>query len=418
MDIHLGHVITPLSGSRELLDLPRGAVTVEQGRIMSITPWDGTPHPDATIHDHGECLIIPGFVDTHVHYPQIGAIAAPGPDLAGWLKHHIYPAEARFADESLADATAEFFTSQLIANGVTTAAVFATVHPGSVEALFRHAQRHNLRILSGKTCMDRNAPEELLDTPESALAESALLLDRWHGQGRLEYAITPRFALSSSPEQLRNLGELAAAHPEVLVQTHLAENREECEQVAKLFPDALDYTDVYEQAGLVHNRSIFAHALHLSGREVGALRNRGAAVAHCPSSNFFLGSGVFERNRFQGIPIGLGSDIGAGTSLCPLATLRAAHSAARLQGDTLDAAELLHLATLGGAEALGVDKRVGSLEAGKDADLVVLDPESSPILRHRADQTTNTAELLFAVIMLGDERAVAQTFIADATPLR
>lgn len=441
MDIHLGHVVTPQDATStnispstpDLLDIPDAAVVVDGSIIAAVGEASDildaySSTTAATVHDHGDALIIPGLVDCHVHYPQIGMIASPGEQLLDWLDRYTFPAEARFADKAHAEATAEFFTDQLIRNGVTTALVFSTVHPHSVDALFTAAQRKDLRIITGKMCMDRNAPADLLDTPESAVADSKALIDRWHGTGRLEYAITPRFAPTSSDAQLRALGELAADHPDVLIQTHLSENTAECDWVRELFPQASDYTDVYDRAGLVRERAVFGHAVHLSDRELTRLDEAHASLAHCPTSNNFLGSGLFPLKDILGkvpdLRIGFGSDVGAGTSLSPLATAGEAYKVSRLlasaastSGTTaLTAAELLYHSTLGGARALGVDAHVGSLAPGKDADLVILDPAAGtapsgtpadPVLAHRAAQCTTTEELLFACLMLGDDRTVA-----------
>ena len=441
MDIHLGHVVTPQDATStnispstpDLLDIPDAAVVVDGSIIEAVGEASDildaySSITAATVHDHGDALIIPGLVDCHVHYPQIGMIASPGEQLLDWLDRYTFPAEARFADKAHAEATAEFFTDQLIRNGVTTALVFSTVHPHSVDALFTAAQRKDLRIITGKMCMDRNAPADLLDTPESAVADSKALIDRWHGTGRLEYAITPRFAPTSSDAQLRALGELAADHPDVLIQTHLSENTAECDWVRELFPQASDYTDVYDRAGLVRERAVFGHAVHLSDRELTRLDEAHASLAHCPTSNNFLGSGLFPLKDILGkvpdLRIGFGSDVGAGTSLSPLATAGEAYKVSRLlasaastSGTTaLTAAELLYHSTLGGARALGVDAHVGSLAPGKDADLVILDPTAAttasgtpadPVLAHRAAQCTTTGELLFACLMLGDDRTVA-----------
>jgi guanine deaminase len=422
--LHTGHVVTPLTGVDDLLDLPGGGVVVDRsdGTVEAVGKASDLrkAYPDATVADHGDRLIVPGFVDCHVHYPQLGMIASPGEELLDWLDRYTFPAEARFADEAWAQTRARLFTDQLIAHGVTTACVFSTVHKGSADALFRAAHDRNLRIITGKTCMDRNAPDELLDTPDSAVADSLDLLERWHGVGRLEYAVSPRFAPTSSDAQLRALGELAAAHPDVVIQTHLAENRGECRWVAELFPDAVDYTDVYDAVGLVRRRAVFGHAVHLSDRETGRLAEAHASLAHCPTSNNFLGSGLFPLHdiAFAGgddLRIGLGSDVGAGTSLSPLTTAGEAYKVSRLLGSPLAVAELLRLSTLGGAEALGVADSVGSLEVGKDADLVVLDPASSPVLEQRAEQCTTTAELLFALMILGDDRAVSAVAVAGDT---
>ena len=417
LNIIKGHVLTPVIGG-DVLDIPRGAVAWSNGAIVDVGPVEEVlrrnPGAASTL-DHGERLIIPGLIDTHVHFPQIGMIASPGHELLQWLEQYTFPAEAAFANDVHCDTVADFFTDQLIANGVTTACVYGTVHPGSVDALFRHARTRGLRIISGKVCMDRNAPDELLDTPDSAAQQSLELYHRWHGVDRLEYAITPRFAPTSSDAQLQALGELASSLPDVPIQTHLSENSGECAWVSELFPWATDYTDVYEKFGLVRRRSVFGHAIHLSDSELSRLGAAEASLAHCPTSNFFLGSGIFGVNqaqKYSGLHVGLGSDVGAGTSLNPLATCAAAYQASRMIGSPLSATELLTLATLSSAEALGVGKHVGSLEPGKDADLVVLDPESSPVLRNRADNATTTAELLFALMMLGDDRAIAEVIVA------
>lgn len=417
----LGHVVTPTtSGTDGLLDIPGGAVAHADGTILDVGDAQDVlaRHPGALVEDHGDRFIVPGFVDAHVHYPQIGMIASPGLELLDWLERFTFPAESRFTDDAHADRVADFFTDQLVANGVTTACVYATVHPGSADALFRQAQRKNLRIITGKVCMDRNAPDHLLDTPSSAVEDSVALLERWHGVGRLEYAITPRFAPTSSDAQLAALGELTASYPDVVVQTHLSENTAEIERVRTLFPGTRDYTDVYDKAGLVRRRSVFGHGVHLMDRELRRLGQAEASVAHCPTSNFFLGSGMFGVIRAQsvaGLRVGLGSDVGAGTSLSPLVTLGAAYQASRMLGAPLDVGQLLRVATLGGAEALGVEESVGSLETGKDADLVVLDPsgpQNSAVLRHRVDGARSLEEILFAMMVLGDERSVARTVVA------
>lgn len=417
----LGHVVTPTTSATDgFLDIPAGAVAHADGAILDVGDVRDVlaRHPGALVEDHGDRFIVPGFVDAHVHYPQIGMIASPGLELLDWLDRFTFPTESQFADDTHAHRVADFFTDQLVDNGVTTACVYATVHPGSADALFRQAQRKNLRIITGKVCMDRHAPDHLLDTPSSAVEDSLALLERWHGVGRLEYAITPRFAPTSSDAQLTALGELAASYPDVVVQTHLSENTAEIARVRSLFPGTRDYTDVYDRAGLVRRRSVFGHGVHLSDRELRRLGQAEASVAHCPTSNFFLGSGMFGVARAQavaGLRVGLGSDVGAGTSLSPLATLGSAYQASRMLGAPLDVGQLLRLATLGGAEALGVEESVGSLETGKDADLVVLDPsgpQNSAVLRNRVDRAQTLEEILFATMVLGDEGAVARTVVA------
>jgi guanine deaminase len=414
-----GHVLTPVDGSPgEVLDLERGAVAMRGGRILAVGGAEEVlaRHPGGSVESHGERLVVPGFVDCHVHYSQLSMIASPGLELLEWLRDYTFPAEARFADPAHCAEAADFFTEQLILHGVTTACVYPTVHPGSAHALFRSARAKGLRLITGKVCMDRNAPEPLLDTPERAYEQSLELLEAWHGRGRLEYALTPRFAPTSSPRQLELLGRLAEEHPDVVIQTHLAESLPECGWVGELFPSAGDYTAVYERYGLVRERSVFGHALHLSEGELDRLAAARASLVHCPTSNLFLGSGLFEfeRLRRRGLRIGLGSDVGAGTSLSPLASLNEAYKVSRMVGEPMDPFGALRLATLGGAEALGRADRVGSLEAGKDADLVVLDPWATPVLGRRAECAESMAELLFALTMLGDDRSVRAVYVAGA----
>ncbi|MCT1366867.1 guanine deaminase [uncultured Kocuria sp.] len=415
-----GHVVSPLSGAdRETLDLERGAVVVCDGRILDVgearTMIDD--YPEASVESFGDRLIIPGFIDCHAHYSQMAMIASPGLQLLEWLDNFTFPAESEFADAGHCAEMADFFTTQMIAHGVTSACVYATVHPESVRALFRSAKSKNLRIMTGKVCMDRHAPEHLLDTPELAYEQSRELLEEWHGVGRLEYAITPRFAPTSSVRQLELLGQLAQEHPEAVIQTHLSENPAECAWVSELFPEEADYTAVYERFGLVRKRAVFGHATHVSDSELSRLGSGQASLAHCPTSNLFLGSGLFtlkKNAQIAGLKIGLGSDVGAGTSLSPLVSLNEAYKVSRSVGGPLDSFEALRLATLDSAEALGIEDSVGSLEAGKDADVVILDPETNPVLRMRASHAKTTAELLFATMMLGDDRTIHGVYVAGS----
>lgn len=356
-------------------------------------------------------LIVPGFIDAHIHYPQIDRIASHGAQLLDWLDQHIFPAEKAFADRAHADTVAEAFLTELLRNGTTSALVFATVHPQSVDALFDAATRRNMRIISGKVLMDLG-PDGLADTVESGRAESEALIRRWRANKRLGYAVTPRFALTSSDAQLREAGALLAAHPDVLLHTHLSENIGECAAVAARFPDARDYLDVYDRFGLVGPRSIFAHCVHLPDRACARLHESGAGVAICPSSNLFLGSGFFDfgqadRHRLR---LGLGTDVGAGTSFSMLSTAGLAYQAALARGDQLDPFRALYLATAGSAALLHIADRVGSLEPGQEADFAVIDPAATPLLTRRTNGAT-LAERLFALQILGDDRAVTRTYV-------
>jgi guanine deaminase len=357
-------------------------------------------------------LIVPGFVDAHVHYPQIDRIASHGEQLLDWLDRHIYPAEQAFADRAHAEATAAFFLDELLRNGTTTALVFATVHAHSVDALFEAALARGMRIVSGKVLMDLG-PKGLRDTPGTGRAESEALIARWRGRGRLGYAVTPRFALTSSDAQLHTAGALLAAHPDALMHTHVAENRVEVAAVSERFADAADYLDAYERFGLVGPRSVFAHGIHLEDRALGRMAQAGAGIAFCPTSNLFLGSGLFDLARVcgHGVKLGIGTDVGAGTSFSILATLGEAYKVCQMRGLSLDPFRALHLATAAGARLLGLGDRIGALVPGQEADFVVLDAAATPLLARRT-AGQSLAERLFALQILGDDRAIHSTYVA------
>jgi guanine deaminase len=341
-------------------------------------------------------------------------IAAYGEQLLEWLETYTFPTERRFADPDYAALMAEAFVAELLRNGTTTAVTLCSVHPESVDALGRVAERVNLRLVLGKVLMDRNAPPELCDTPERAYHESKQLIERWHERGRLLYAITPRFAPTSSPAQLRVAAELWNEHRSTYLHTHLSENRAEIEWVKSLFSEHESYTAVYDHFGLVTERSIFAHAIHLSEPELALLHERGATVAFCPSANLFLGSGLFPYRamREAGVRVAIGTDVGAGTSFSLLRTLSEAYKVLQLQGERLSAHQGAYLATLGGARALRLDGWIGNFEPGKEADFVVLDFDSTPLLRLRCAAAAELDERLFALMMLGDDRAVLRTYVA------
>ncbi|AOH83879.1 guanine deaminase [Sphingomonas panacis] len=356
-------------------------------------------------------LIVPGFIDAHVHYPQMDRIAAHGEQLLDWLTRHIFPAEKAFAHRAHADAVADAFLTELLRNGTTSALVFPTVHEHSVDALFEAALARRMRIVSGKVLMDLG-PEGLADTPDTARTGSEALIARWRGRGRLGYAVTPRFALTSSDAQLQVAGDLVAAHPEVLMHTHLAENVRECDAVAARFPDAYHYLDAYDRFGLVTPRSVFAHGVHLSDRACTRLAETGAGIAVCPSSNLFLGSGFFDFRQADahGVAFGLGTDVGAGTTFSMLHTAGLAYQAALARDYPLDPFRALYLATAGSAALLHIADRVGALEVGQEADFVVLDCAATPLLARRT-AGAGLAERLFALQILADDRAIARTYV-------
>jgi guanine deaminase len=389
---------------------PDGLLVVEDGVViargayetLADTYADAEPLPG---------LVVPGFIDAHVHYPQTDRIASYGEQLLDWLDKHIFPAEKAFVDKAHADEVAAFFLDELLRNGTTSALVYPTVHEQSVDALFEAAMLRNMRVVSGKVLMDLG-PEGLNDTVASGRASSEALIRRWRGRGRLGYAVTPRFALASSDAQLADAGALLAEYPDVLMHTHLSENVHEIAAVAARFPDSADYLNAYDRFGLVTARSVFAHGVHLPERACARLQESGAGVAVCPSSNLFLGSGHFDFGQADrhGLRLGLGTDVGAGTSFSMLRTAGLAYQAALAREDRLDPFRALYLATAGSAALLHIGNRVGALEVGQEADFVVLDPAATPLLARRT-QGADLATRLFALQILGDERAIARTYV-------
>lgn len=396
----------------------RGGVLVEGGIIRATGPATAlqSAHPGARVHDYGNRLISPGFVDAHIHYPQTAIIASWGKRLIDWLNTYTFPEEMRFHDPDYAAQAAQTCIDLMLSHGTTTFCSYATIHPASVDALFTAAEGRGMRVLAGKTCMDRNAPDGLRDTPQSAYDDSKMLLERWHGRGRLSYVITPRFAPTSSREQLEALGALWAEYPDCLMQTHLSEQSEEIAWVRGLFPDARDYLDVYEHFGLIGRGALFGHAIHLEPRERARLKEAGAALIHCPTSNAFIGSGLFDMAglKAEGQRVGLASDIGGGSSFSMLRTMAAAYEIGQLRGTALHPAHLWWLATAGSAAALGLDGQIGRLMPGMDADLIVLDLESTPAIAQRSRRAESLWEAVFPTIMMGDDRAIAATWVGGA----
>jgi guanine deaminase len=393
-----------------------GVLLVEDDLIKAVGPAE-TLLPtlgDIDLIEYENALITPGFIDTHIHFPQTGMVGAYGEQLLDWLNNYTFPCESQFGDKAHADRVAEIFLAELLRNGTTTALVFASMHPESVNALFEAAERLNLRLITGKVMMDRNAPDYLTDTADSSYAESKALIERWHGKGRLHYAVTPRFAPTSTPAQLTLAGQLLSEHEGLYMQTHISENVKEVEWVKALFPERKNYLDVYDHYQLLGERSVLAHGVHLCDDECARLAETGSAIAFCPTSNLFLGSGLFDlaqAERFK-VNVGLGTDVGGGTSFSLLQTLNEAYKVMQLQGEKLSPFKSLYLATLGGARALRLEERIGTLQPGSDADFVVLDYKATPLLDYRISQSKSFEETLFVLMTLGDDRTVAQTYAA------
>ncbi len=368
---------------------------------------------DTPVTDYRGKLIVPGFIDCHVHFPQLDIIGSFGAQLLDWLNQYAYPAEMKFADPDYARAVAVAFVDELLRNGTTTALVFGTVHAHSADAIFEAAEARGMRLVAGKVLMDRNCPVALRDDAETGYDESKALIERWHGRGRLGYAITPRFALTSSEAQLAAAGKLAAEYPDVWIHTHLAENTDEVDEIARQFPDSRSYLDVYDSFGLLRERAVFAHCLHMDDRDRASMATLGGAAAFCPTSNLFLGSGLFDlaAMREAGVSCGLGTDVGGGTSLSLLRTASEAYKVLHLQEHALPATRALYLATLGAAEALYLEDRIGNFEAGKEADFVVLDYEGSSLTSRRCAAAQTIEEKLFALMTLADDRHVAATYL-------
>ena len=375
--------------------------------------------PAVKVHDHRNKLIMPGFIDTHVHYPQIDMIAAYGEQLLDWLNNYTFVTEANFGDPKVAHDTAQFFLNQLLANGTTSAMVFATSHPLSAEAFFAESHRLNTRMITGNVLMDQNAPEPLCVPAEQSIRDTQNIIDKWHERGRQHVAITPRFAITSSPEQLRLAGELYTSYDSVYLQTHLAENRDEVAFVQQLYPNHKGYLDVYDDMGLLGRRTTLAHGIYLETPEYECLRETGTQISHCPTSNLFLGSGLFDLPKtlsYTGVSIA--TDVGAGTSLSMLTTLSEAYKIQQLQSNQLSAHQGLYQITLGNAQSLLLDDKIGNFMPNKEADFVVIDMKATELLERRMAQTKSLEEQLFVLMMLGDDRVIEQTVVAGVSRYR
>ena len=396
--------------------LEDGLLFIQNGHILAHMPWQEgeqyiDPHKGYT--DLRGKLLLPGFIDTHVHYPQTEMIGAFGEQLLEWLTTYTFPVESQFADEAYAKEIAEFFIHQLVSNGTTTALVFCTLHPESVEALFTEALRLNMRLIAGKVMMDRHAPDYLSEDAKQSYRQTRALIQRWHHRGRLGYAITPRFAPTSSPELLAAVSLLREEFPDTWLQTHLSENPNEVAWVSDLWPEHERYLDVYHHYGLTGERSVFAHAIHLHHSEWQCLHDTGSAVAFCPTSNLFLGSGLFRLPACwqHRVRMGIGTDVGAGTTFSMLRTLGEAYKVGQLQSYRLRASEAFYHATLGGAHALRLDEKIGNFTPGKEADFVVIDPDVTPLQRLRNRRCQDIYEQLFVLMTLGDERNISETWV-------
>jgi guanine deaminase len=406
-------------GNSALRHQADGVLVVRDGKVAAVGPANATLRtlpPGAAVTDYRGKLILPGFVDTHVHYAQTDMIASYGAQLLEWLERYTFPAEARFKDRDHASAVAEFFIRELLGNGTTTAMTFATTHKPSVDAIFEAAQRRSMRLVAGKVLSDRNVPEEVRDTAQSGYDDSKALIEAWHGRDRLGYAVTPRFAPTSTERQLDLCGTLLEQHPGVHLQSHVAENRSEVEWVAALFPWSRSYLDVYDHYGLLCERAVYAHCIHLDTTDRERMAATGAAMSFCATSNLFLGSGLFDLSaaRSAGVRVGLGTDVGGGTTLSMLRTMAESYKVCQMAGQSLSPLSAFYLATLGGAASLYLDGQIGNFDVGKEADFVVLDAAAMPHLARRIDRAETLDERLFALMILGDDRAVHATHVLGA----
>lgn len=396
-----------------------GLVVIENGHISAVgDAAELLPSliGDAAVEHYPDALVLPGFIDTHIHFPQTQVIGSYGAQLLDWLERYALVEEQRFADPSHAEAVASFFLDELARNGTTTAAVYCTVHPESADAFFAESQRRNTRMLAGKVLMDREAPVALTDTAQLAYDQCKVLIEEWHGTGRQLYAVTPRFAITSTEAQLEACGTLLKEHPDCYLQTHLSENPREIETVRRLFPKASSYTDVYDRFGLLGPNAIFGHCIHLDEAERRRLSDSRSVAAFCPTSNLFIGSGLFDRAKAADprypLRVGLATDVGGGTSYSMLRTLAEAYKVLQLQGQNLPALEAFYGITLGNARALGLEDKIGSLVPGHEADLTVIDARATPAMAHRMERIETLEEELFVLMTMGDDRAVRATYIA------
>lgn len=394
-----------------------GLLVVEDGKVRAAGDYSAlhaTLPPGTVVHDYSGKLLMPGFIDTHIHYPQTDMIASPSEGLLPWLETYTFPSERQFEDGNHAAEVADFFLDELLRCGTTTAMVYCTVHPQSVDAFFAASEQRGLRMVAGKVMMDRNCPDFLRDTAESSARDTEALIQRWHKRGRSLYAITPRFAPTSTEEQLQLAGELARAYPDTFIQTHVSENEAECSWVRELFPNSRSYIDVYDSYGMMRPRAMYGHCIWLNERDRQRMAETQSAAAICPTSNLFLGSGLFDFERADqaGVLLSLATDVGGGTSFSMLQTMNEAYKVARLKGSYLPALRMFYLATLGAARSMQLEGTIGNFSQGAEADFIVIDPQATPLLQRRTSRSGSLEELLFALALLGDDRAIAATYAA------
>lgn len=393
-----------------------GILVVENDQIKQVGTaerlLDSVKDMDLTVYENK--MIMPGFIDTHIHYPQVDVIASYGEQLLDWLNNYTFPTEIQFEDPAFAKDTAEFFIDELLKNGTTTALVFGTKHKQSVDAFFEASSQRNTRMICGKVMMNRNAPDDLLDDVQSSYDDSQALIDQWHENGRQLYAVTPRFAITSTGEQLQKAGELLKNNPSVYMQTHLSENKDEIAFTMELFPERSSYLDVYDHYGLLGSRSVFAHGVHLEDADFQRLAETQSSISFCPTSNLFLGSGLFNlaaAERFN-TSVSVATDVGGGTSFSMLQTLNEAYKICQLRNEKLDAKKAFYMATLGNAKTLQLDDKIGNFESGKEADFVVVDLQSTALMKRKQSKCKTLDEALFSLMILGDDRAISETYVA------
>ncbi|OWV69989.1 guanine deaminase [Rhizobium sp. R634] len=408
-----------LADSQSYLYEEDGGLLIEDGLIAAAGPYADvkTKAAEGTAEiDHRPHLIMPGFIDMHLHFPQMQVIASYAANLLEWLNTYTFPEECRFVESAHAERIATHFYDELIRHGTTTAVAYCSVHKTSADAFFAEAMKRNMRMVGGKVMMDRNAPQGLLDTPEMGYDETRQVIADWHGKGRNHVAITPRFAITSTPAQMEATSTLAREFPDLHIQTHLSENHDEIKFTCELYPEATDYTDIYARYGLLGPKSLFGHAIHLSEREADVMSETGSVAIHCPTSNLFLGSGLFPlkalARREKPVRIGVATDIGGGSSYSMLKTMDEAYKIQQLLGERLNPLESYYLMTRGNAEALSLADRIGTLDAGTEADLVVLDAAATPAMALKLETVKTLSEELFLLQTMGDDRAVAETYVA------